>query len=102
MLSLLSSKQELWLEALHKKKGVDFNEIFSPVVKHNSIRALLDMVAFHDIELEQLDVKTTSLYSNLEEQIVMAQPEGFECKGMEDHMCLSYKSLYGIKQSSRQ
>lgn len=81
---------------------MDFNEIFSPVVKHNSIRALLAMVAFHDMELEQLDVKTTFLNSNLEEQIMMAQLEGFECKGMEDHVCLSYKSLYGIKQSPRQ
>ncbi|KAG8490261.1 hypothetical protein CXB51_016079 [Gossypium anomalum] len=39
--------------------GVDFTDVFSPVVKHSSIRALLGIVAIHDLELEQLDVKTS-------------------------------------------
>ena len=38
--------------------GVDFTNVFSSVMKHSSIRALLGIVAFHDYELEQLDVKT--------------------------------------------
>jgi len=43
-------------------EGVDFNEVFSPVVKHTSIRILSAMVAWFDLELEQLDVKTTFLH----------------------------------------
>ena len=43
--------------------------MFSPVVKHGSIRALLGIVAHHDYELEQLDVKTTFLNGELEEEI---------------------------------
>jgi hypothetical protein len=38
--------------------GVDYNDVFSPVVKHSSIRTFLSIVASHDLELEQLDVKT--------------------------------------------
>ena len=55
------------------------------------------MVALLDLELEQMDVKTTFLHGNIKEQILMAQPEGFECKGKEDYVCLLYKSLYRLK-----
>ena len=82
-------------------QGVDFNEVFSPVVKHTSIRVLLSLVATKDLELEQLNVKTAFLHGNLEEQIYMKQPEGFEVAGKEDHVCLLKKSLYGLKQSPR-
>ena len=45
--------------------------MYSPVVKHSSIRGLLGIVAFHDFELEQLDVKTAFLHGELEEDIYM-------------------------------
>ncbi|KAK8936753.1 hypothetical protein KSP39_PZI011993 [Platanthera zijinensis] len=47
-----------------QKKGIDFDEIFSPVVKHCSIRLLLALVVFYDMELEQLDVKTAFLHGS--------------------------------------
>lgn len=57
-----------------QKERVDFNEIFSPVVKHSSIRTFLTMVALLDLELEQMNVKTAFLHGNLEEKILMSQP----------------------------
>src|SRR6266511_1084389 len=51
--------------------GIDFNDVFSPVVKHSSIRALLSIVAMLDYELEKLDVKTAFLHEKLEEDIYM-------------------------------
>ncbi|KAG8498902.1 hypothetical protein CXB51_005261 [Gossypium anomalum] len=97
------------MESLHKTKhgifqvpGVDFTDVFSPVVKHSSIRALLGIVAMHDLELEQLDVKTAFLHGELEEDIYMQQPEGFTVSEKEDYVCLLKKSLYGLKQSPRQ
>ncbi|KAG8485521.1 hypothetical protein CXB51_019057 [Gossypium anomalum] len=51
------------------------SQMCSPVVKHSSIRALLGIVAMHDLELEQLDVKTAFLHGELEEDIYMQQPE---------------------------
>ena len=60
-----------------QEHGVDFDEVFSPVVKHASIRVLLAIVDRKDWKLEQLDVKTAFLHGDLKETIYMMQPEGF-------------------------
>ena len=90
-------KARLVAKGFTQREGVDFNEIYSPVVKHTSIRVLLAFVNQYDLELEQMDVKTAFLHGNLEERILMAQPEGFVKKGDEGNVCLLKKSLYGLK-----
>ncbi|TQD95783.1 hypothetical protein C1H46_018622 [Malus baccata] len=95
-------KAHLVVKGFGQKKEVDFDEIFSPVVKMTSIRVILCMVASMDLELEQLDVKTAFLHGNLEEEIYMEQPKGFEVKGIENLVCKLKKSLYGLKQAPRQ
>ena len=67
-----------------------------------SIRTILSLVAAEDLHLEQLDVKTTFLHGDLEEEIYMEQPEGYEVKGKEKLVCRLKKSLYGLKQAPRQ
>ena len=63
----------LVVKGFAQKKGIYFDEIFSPVVKINSIRTILSLVAVEDLHLEQLDVKTTFLLGDLEEEIYMHQ-----------------------------
>ena len=58
-------------------EGIDYHEIFSPVFKLVSIRIVLTLVPLLDLEVEQLDVKTTFLHGDLDEEIYMEQPEGF-------------------------
>ncbi|KAH9770959.1 hypothetical protein KPL71_012540 [Citrus sinensis] len=95
-------KARLAAKGFTQKHGVDFNEVFSLVVKYSSIRVLLAITAFNDLELDQMDVKTAFLHGSLEEEILMDQPEGFVEEGTEDMVCLLKKSLYGLKQSPRQ
>ncbi|KAH9688953.1 hypothetical protein KPL70_015278 [Citrus sinensis] len=85
-----------------QKEGIDYNEVFSPVVKHTSIRMVLALVAEYELELAQLDVKTAFLHGDLEKEIYMIQPCGFRVAGKENHVCRVIKSLYGLKQSPRQ
>ena len=59
-------------------------------------------VASMDLELEQMDVKTAFLHGDLKEEIYMTQSEGFEVEGKEQLVCMLKKSLYGLKQATRQ
>jgi ATP-binding cassette subfamily B (MDR/TAP) protein 1 len=71
-------------------------------VKLTTIRIVLGIVAAENLHLEQLDVKTTFLHGNLEEDIYMQQLEGFAIQGKENQVCKLKKSLYGLKQAPRQ
>ena len=95
-------KARLVVKGFAQKEGIDFNEIFSPVVKMSSIRVVLGLIAALNLECEQLDVKTAFLHGELEEEIYMEQPEGFQVKGKENLVCRLKKSLYGLKQAPRQ
>ena len=55
---------------------MDYNETFSPVVKYDTVRVVLALVACDDLEMVQFDIKTAFLYGNLEETIYMKVPEG--------------------------
>jgi ATP-binding cassette subfamily B (MDR/TAP) protein 1 len=94
-------KARLVVKGFAQKKGIYFDEIFSPVVKMTSIKTILSLVAVEDLHLEQLDVKTAFLHGDLEEEIYMQQPQGYEVKWKEKLVCRLKKSLYGLKQAPR-
>lgn len=94
-------KARLVAKGFTQVEGIDYNEIYSPVVKHTSIRIMLALVNQLDLEFEQLDVKTVFLHENLEETIFMDQPEGFIATKDKNKVCLLRKSLYGLKQSAK-
>jgi len=87
----------LVVRACNQKKGTDYNAVFSPIVYHTSIRVLLAFIALFDLELEQLDVKTTFLHRALEEDIYIKQSEDFVVPSKEQCVCRLKKSLYGLK-----
>ena len=85
-----------------QKEGIDFVETFSPVAKFTSIRILAALTAYYNLELHQMDVKTAFLNGHLDEEIYMLQPDGFIEKGNQGKVCKLNRSIYGLKQASRQ
>ena len=72
------------------------------MVRFASIHLILAIVARMDIELHQMNVKITFLNGELDEEIYMDQPLGFELKGQERKICKLKRFIYGLKQASRQ
>ena len=64
-----------------QREGIDYNESFSLVSCKDSFRIIMALVAHYDLELHQMDVKTTFLNGDLEKNIYMAQPKGFVIEG---------------------
>lgn len=92
-------KARLVVRGFSQKKGVDFNQTFSPVARLSTIRSLLSVAAVEHLSLTQFDVSTAFLYGQVDEVIYMTQPEGY--KDGTDRVCRLNKSLYGLKQAPR-
>lgn len=84
-----------------QKAGIDYGEVFAPVVRHSTLRLLVSLAVQLDLKIIHLDVKTAFLNGFLEQPVYMKQPEGFVIKNSENKVYKLKKAVYGLKQSSR-
>jgi hypothetical protein len=95
-------KARLVAKGFTQRPGIDYNETFSPVSSKDAFRIIMALVAHFNLELHQMDVKTAFLNGTLSEDVYMEQPKGFIEEGSEHLVCKLKRSLYGLKQASRQ
>lgn len=82
-------------------QGIDFDEVFAPVDRIETIRLLISLAAANEWEIHHLDVKTAFLHGELKETVFVIRPEGFEVKGSENKVYRLNKALYGLRQAPR-
>ncbi|CAI7886760.1 unnamed protein product [Closterium sp. NIES-53] len=93
-------KSRLVAKGYQQKEKVDNKELFAPVVKPTALRTLLAGATIKGWVVKQMDVTTAFLNGVLEEEIFMAQPEGFD--DASGRVLRLKKALYGLKQAPRQ
>lgn len=92
-------KARLVAKGFSQRSGIDYHETFSPVVRWDTIRTVISVAASERLKLAQFDVKSAFLYGELNEEIYMKQPQGYE--DGTGRVCKLVKSIYGLKQAPR-
>ncbi|GJR61422.1 zinc finger, CCHC-type containing protein [Tanacetum coccineum] len=95
-------KARLFIQGFKQKSRIDYFNTYASVTRISTIRLLIAMPSIHNLIIHQMDVKTTFLNGELEEEVYMNQAQGFIMPGNENKVCKLIKSLYGLKQAPKQ
>jgi hypothetical protein len=98
---IVNHKARLVAKGYVQRQGIDFEEVFAPVARLDTVRLILAMAANWGWEVHHLDIKTTFLNGELVEDVFVAQPHGYMVKGKEQMVYKLSKALYGPKQAPR-
>ncbi|GKB62280.1 zinc finger, CCHC-type containing protein [Tanacetum coccineum] len=80
-------KAQLVIQGFRQKEGIDYFDTYAPVARITTIRLLLALAAIHNLVIHQMDVKTSFLNGDLDEEVYMKQPKGFVIPGNEHKCC---------------
>lgn len=95
-------KARLVIKGCAQKKGIDYEETYSPVVRYSSIRFLMALAVKYNMDIDQMDAVTAFLQGDLSDEIYMIQPEEFVDSSAVNKVCKLRKAIYGLKQASRE
>src|SRR6202012_1370137 len=93
-------KARLVAQGYSQRPGLDYGETYASTVKWATLRAILAIAAFEDLEVESVDISSAFLNGEIDAEIYMQQPEGFT-QGDKTDVLRLLKSIYGLKQASR-
>ena len=99
--SIARYKARLVARGDKQKKGIDYDEVFAPTTRLNSMRTLLTIAAAEDLEVHCLDIKNAFLNGIADRDIYLYQPPGFIDPDHPDYVCKLIKSIYGTHQAGR-
>ena len=99
--SISKYKARLVAKGYVQRQGIDFEEVFAPVARIETVRVIIALAASNGWEIHHLDVITAFLHGDLQEEVYVSQPEGFKAKGSEHKVYKLHKALYGLRQAPR-
>lgn len=94
-------KAMLVVKGYNQEYGVNYQEIFAPVARQDTIRLMVSLAAQNSWPIFQLDVKSAFINGELLEQVYIEQAPGYVIKGDEHKVYKVKKALYGLKQAPR-
>ena len=98
---VIRNKARLVAEGYSQQEGIDFDETFAPFARLEAIRIFLAYAAHANFKVYQMDVKSAFLNGELEEEVYVSQPPGFQDPNFTDYVYYLLKVLYGLKQAPR-
>jgi hypothetical protein len=99
--TVVKHKARLVAKGYVQKQGTDFEEVFAPVARMESVRVLLAVAAHNGWPVHHMDVKCSFLNGELSEEVYVTQPPGFTAEGEEGKVLRLHKTLYGLRQAPR-
>ncbi|GJY79920.1 zinc finger, CCHC-type containing protein [Tanacetum coccineum] len=98
---IIKYKARLVAKGYVQEQGIDFDEVFAPVARIETVRLILALAAYHGWQVHHLDVKSAFLHGDLKEEVYVTQPEGFVQQGNSGKVYKLTKALYGLRQAPR-
>ncbi|GJT27157.1 putative ribonuclease H-like domain-containing protein [Tanacetum coccineum] len=98
---VIKNKARLVAQGYTQIEGINYDEVFSHVVRIEAIRLFLAYASFKDFMVYQMDVKSAFLYGKIEEEVYVYQPPGFEDPDFLDRVYKVEKALYGLHQAPK-
>ncbi|GJU28152.1 E-beta-farnesene synthase [Tanacetum coccineum] len=98
---VIRNKARLVAQGHTQEEGIDYDEVFAPVARIEAIRIFLAYASYMGFTVYQMDVKSAFLYGQIEEEVYVCQPPGFEDPDHPDKVYKVVKALYGLHQAPR-
>ncbi|GJV44112.1 putative ribonuclease H-like domain-containing protein [Tanacetum coccineum] len=98
---VVRNKARLVAQGHRQEEGIDYDEVFAPVARIEAIRLFLAFASYMGFLVYQMDVKSAFLYGEIEEEVYVTQPKGFEDPYFPKHVYRVVKALYGLHQAPR-